>query len=323
MRILSGITPSGSGNLHIGNYFGAIAQFVARQEAGDELFIFIADWHALTSTRDATQLRSNILQVAATYLACGLDPTKVALYRQSDIIEIPELTWILSCIAPMGLLERAHAFKDKTARGLAANVGLFTYPVLMAADILIVKPDIVPVGKDQKQHVEIARDLAGKFNDAYGDVFRLPEPEIPKSVATVPGTDGAKMSKSYGNTIDLFGTDTELKKQVMSIQTDSKDLGEPLDPATCNVFALYKLMADESEVAEFAEKYRAGSIGYGDAKKTLLEQIHTTFDPARARFAELMADPAEIERVFAAGAKKAKIIAKATLAEARQKVGLD
>jgi len=320
MRILSGIQPSG--NLHLGNYFGAIRQFVERQEAGDELFIFVADWHALTSVRDSATLKKSVQEVAAAYLACGLNPAKVALYRQSDIVEIPELSWILSCIAPMGLLERAHAFKDKTARGLTANVGLFTYPVLMAADILIVKPDIVPVGKDQKQHVEIARDLAGKFNDQYGEVFQLPEPEIPESVATVPGTDGAKMSKSYGNTIDLFGTDAELKKQVMSIQTDSKDLGEPLDPATCNVFALYKLIASESEVAEFAEKYRAGSIGYGDAKKTLLEKIHTTFDPARAKFAELMANPAEIERVFTAGAEKAKAIAKETLANVREKVGL-
>jgi len=321
MRILSGIQPSGQ--LHLGNYFGAIAQFVQRQEAGDELFIFIADWHALTSVHDPEELRQSVREVAAAYIACGLDPAKVALYRQSDVKEIAELAWILNCVAPMGLLERAHSYKDKVAKGLSANVGLFTYPVLMAADILIVKPDIVPVGKDQKQHVEITRDLAGKFNDQYGDVFKLPEPKIPEHVAVIPGTDGAKMSKSYGNTVDLFGSDAELKKQVMSIQTDSKEMGESLEPDGCNVFELFKLMADESEINELAEKYRAGTIGYGDAKKLLLEKIHATFDPARARFAELMANSAEIEQIFTAGAEKAKAIAKETLAETRQKVGLE
>jgi tryptophanyl-tRNA synthetase len=320
MRVLSGIQPSG--HLHLGNYFGAIDQFLRRQASGDELFIFIADWHALTTTRDPAVLQQNVLEVAAAYLALGLDPTKVVLYRQSDVPEIPELSWILSCLAPMGLLERAHSYKDKTARGLAASVGLFTYPILMAADILAVQSEVVPVGKDQKQHVEITRDLAGKFNDAYGETLTLPEPEIPEAVAVVPGTDGQKMSKSYGNTVDLFGSDAELQKQVMGIQTDSKNLGEPLDPDSCNVFKLFELVANENEIVELAEKYKAGAIGYGDAKKTLLAAIHAKFDPARAQFAKLIANPTEIEKILKTGAEKTRAEAQKTLSAVREKVGL-
>lgn len=322
MRVLSGITPSGSGRLHIGNYFGAIRQFVDRQNRGDENYIFVADWHALTSVANKDQLKRNVLEVAAAYLALGLDPAKTVLYRQSDIIEIPELTWMLACVAPMGLLERAHAFKDKTARGLMPNVGLFTYPILMAADILIVRPDVVPVGRDQKQHIEIARDLAVKFNESFGETFHLPEHEIPEAVAVVPGTDGEKMSKSYGNTIDLFGSDEEVRKQIMSIKTDSTPLGQPLSFES-PVFKLLELLASESELAVIRANFESGSWGYGHAKQKLLELFHAKFDPARARFQELIANPAEVEQIFAAGAEKARIVARATLADCRHKVGLE
>ncbi|MDD3067208.1 MAG: tryptophan--tRNA ligase [Candidatus Gracilibacteria bacterium] len=320
MRILSGIQPSG--NLHLGNYFGAIAQFLEKQNAGDELFIFIADWHALTTVKNPADLRRSVLEVAAAYLALGLNPEKVTLYKQSDIKEIPEFTWILNCIAPMGLLERAHSFKDKKAKGFEASVGLFDYPVLMAADILIVKPGGVPVGKDQKQHVEIARDLADKFNHLYGETFELPDPIIPTEVATIPGVDGEKMSKSYKNTIDLFGSDAELKKQVMGIVTSSTPKGEPLDYAKCNVFAIYKLLGSETEIHALKEKYRNGEVGYGDAKKMLLEKIHEKFDAAREKFAQLMQNPKEVEAVLTKGALKARKIAEVTLAEVRKKVGL-
>ena len=258
MRILSGIQPSGS--LHMGNYFGAIEQFLRRQELNDELFIFIADWHALTTTHNSEELRKNILEVSAAYLALGLDPQKTTLYRQSDIPEIQELAWILSCLTPMGLLERAVSFKDKVAKGIEATAGLFNYPVLQAADILIMQPDIVPVGKDQKQHIEITRDLAEKFNNTYpprrtgAETLKLPEPKIPENVAVVPGTDGEKMSKSYGNTIDLFAKDSALQKQVMGIVTDSTPKGESLNPETCNVFKLFKLVASEADTNDLAEK---------------------------------------------------------------------
>ncbi len=320
MRVLSGIQPSGS--LHLGNYYGAIAQYLTRQESGDELFIFIADWHALTTTRDPAVLRRSIFEITAAYLALGLDPTRATLYRQSDIPEIQELAWILSCLAPMGLLERAHSYKDKVAKGIAASVGLFYYPVLMAADILTVSAEVVPVGKDQKQHLEIARDLAGKFNDSYGETLTLPEPEIPEIVAVVPGTDGQKMSKSYGNTIDIFADDAVLKKQVMGIVTDSKAKGDPLDPDSCNVFRLYELVANENQIVELAEKYKSGTIGYGDAKKALLEAIHTKFDSARTKYTELMQNTPELEKILTAGAKKTRTKAKETLAAVRQAVGL-
>ncbi|MFH1375084.1 MAG: tryptophan--tRNA ligase [Patescibacteria group bacterium] len=320
MKILSGIQPSGS--LHLGNYFGAIEQFLRKQEGGAELFIFVADLHALTSTRNAEELKKNSFEVAAAYIALGLTGKKTILYRQSDIPEILELSWILSCLAPVGLLERAVSFKDKTAKGLEANVGLFNYPVLQAADILIMQADKVPIGKDQKQHLEITRDLAVKFNTTYGEILKLPEPEISKEVATVLGTDGEKMSKSYGNTIELFAEDGELKRQVMGIVTDSTPKGEPLDYTKCNVYALYKLLANEDEAHDLAEKYRNGELGYGDAKKLLLEKIHTKFDPARKKFAELVQNPDEVEKVLKAGSEQARKEALKTLAEVRKKVGL-
>lgn len=335
MRILSGIQPTGA--LHLGNYFGAIQQLLKRQNPessgdlssevsakDDELFIFIADWHALTTARDSKVLKKNILEISAAYLALGLDPEKVTLYRQSDIPEIPELAWILSCLAPVGLLERAHSFKDKTAKGISPSVGLFTYPILMSADILAVQAEVVPVGRDQKQHLEIARDLAGKFNEAYGEVFELPEPEIPEAVAVVPGTDGQKMSKSYHNTIDLFADDAMLKKQVMSIVTSSTPKGEPLDPDSCNVFKLFELVAKkENDIVELAENYKAGAVGYGDAKKLLLSAIHTKFDPARQKFNELIAKPQEIEAILTAGAKRAQAETQKTLETVRKQVGLN
>jgi len=320
MRILSGIQPSG--NLHLGNYFGAIAQFLARQESGDELFIFVANWHALTTTHNPEELKKNSFEITVAYLALGLDPNKTVLYRQSDVPEILELAWILACLAPMGLLERAVSFKDKTIKGLDPNVGLFNYPILQAADILALQPDIVPVGKDQKQHLEITRDLAEKFNRTFGETLKLPSPEIPESVATVPGTNGEKMSKSYGNTIDLFVDDSVLKKQVMGIITDSTAKGEPLDCAKCNVYALFKLLSTEEEVRDLAKKYHHGKVGYGDVKKLLLKKILNKFEDARKKFAELVKNPTEVEKILEAGAKKARAEAQKTLTVIRKKVGL-
>lgn len=319
-RILSGIQPSGQ--LHLGNYFGAIEQFLNLQKSGAQLFIFVADWHALTSTRNPKELAENVRHVAAAYLALGLDPQKTVLYRQSDLPEILELSWILGCLAPTGLLERAVSYKDKVSKGLEATVGLFNYPVLQAADILILQPDKVPVGKDQKQHLEITRDLAEKFNTIYGETFKLPEPEIPEHVAVVPGTDGEKMSKSYGNTIDLFAEDNLLKKQVMSIVTDSTPRGQPLDYKKCHIYAIFKLIANENEAHDLAEKYRNGAVGYGDVKKLLLEKIHAKFDAARKRYAELIKQPDEIEKILKTGAEKARAEAQKTLHEVRKKVGL-
>jgi len=320
MRILSGIQPSG--NLHLGNYFGAIAQFLKRQNSGDELFIFIADWHALTTIHNAENLKQKTFEIATAYLAFGLDPEKTTLYRQSDIPEIMELAWILACQTPLGLLERAHSFKDKKEKGLEANAGLFTYPILMAADILALNAEIVPIGKDQKQHLEIARDLAQKFNHVYGETLFPPEPEIPENVATVPGTDGQKMSKSYGNTIDIFAEEKTLKKQVMGIVTDSTPKGSPLNPDKCNVFALFKLMTNEAEIKDLAEKYKTGAVGYGDAKKILLEKILNFFGPARQKFTELQNNPDEIKTILESGGKKARAEAQKTLTIVRKKIGL-
>ena len=293
-RILSGVQPSGK--LHLGNYFGAIKQHIALQHEG-ECFYFIADYHALTTIRETAErlasdakapprpadlLRQYTLDVALDYLALGLDPGKATFFRQSDVPEVCELAWVLSTVTNMGLLERAHSFKDKTDKGIEASVGLFTYPVLMAADILIYRSHVVPVGHDQVQHLEMTADMAGKFNRAFGAVFPEPAPRLTKE-SKVPGTDGQKMSKSYGNTIEIFAEGNPLKKTVMSVKTDSTPLGQPLNPETCNVFALYGLFATEEEKAALAERYRAGAVGFGDAKKQLLEKINDTFGPARER----------------------------------------
>ena len=320
MRILSGIQPSGK--LHIGNYFGMMKPAIELQEQG-EAYLFIANYHAMTTVQDAAALRQMTTDVALDFLACGIDPARTAFYRQSDVPEVQELAWMLSVLCPMGLLERCHSYKDKTAKGIAASHGLFAYPVLMAADILAVNSNVVPVGRDQKQHVEVTRDLAIRFNNTYGEVFTIPEPSIREQVAVVPGIDGQKMSKSYSNTIDIFSEGKALKKQVMKIVTDSKELEEPKDPDTCNVFALYKLFASEAEQAELAERYRAGGMGYGHAKTELLEKINEHFSPMRQKRAELANDMDFVEDVLRQGAEKAQALARETLQQARRAVGLD
>jgi tryptophanyl-tRNA synthetase len=309
-RILSGVQPSGK--LHLGNYFGAIRQHIALQEEG-ECFFFIADYHALTTIQDPAALKANVHAVALDYLALGLDPAKAAFFRQSDIPEVTELAWILSTVTGMGLLERATSYKDKIAKGIAPSVGLFTYPVLMAADILIYRSHLVPVGKDQVQHLEMTRDMAGYFNHAFGkEIFPLPN-ELLDVVPVVPGTDGAKMSKSYGNTIEIFAEGKALKQSVMRIVTDSKTVEEPKDPSTCNVFALYSLFANEAEKAEMTEKYRAGGMGYGVAKTALLEKIDSYFADARAKRKELAAHPDRVEDILREGARKARTEAQKTM----------
>ncbi len=317
-KIISGIQPSGI--LHIGNYFGAIQQFIKFQEDNECLF-FVADYHALTTSNDAPSLRKNTRDVVLDYLALGVDPTKASIFIQSHVPLHTELTWILSNLTPMSLLERGHSFKDKTAKGLSSNTGLFTYPVLMAADILMYDIDMVPVGKDQKQHLEMTRDIATKFNEKYSEIFKLPEPMIVESTAVVPGTDGAKMSKSYGNTIDMFASKKELKKQVMSIVTDSTPLEEPKNPDN-NITTLYKLFATPSEVETMKEKFRAGNYGYGHAKKELLEAILEHFSEARAKREELVANPEYVDKILEEGAKKAQELAKKKMLEVKKAVGL-
>lgn len=334
-RILSGVQPSGK--LHLGNYFGAIKQHIELQHEAGDCFYFIADYHALTTLEEAANrraeamgskkpdraatLRENTLDVALDYLALGLDPDKAIFFRQSDIPEVCELSWVLSTVTNMGLLERAVSYKDKVEKGIEASVGLFTYPVLMAADILIYRSHVVPVGQDQVQHLEMTADMAGKFNRTYGEVFPIPTYRLDRA-AKVPGIDGQKMSKSYGNVIEIFAEGNPLKKTVMSIKTDSKPLGEPLDPETCNVFALYSLMATEEERAALAERYRAGAIGYGDAKKLLLEKINATFGPAREKRKQLAANLDYVEEVLRKGAQRARAEAHQTMELVRKAVGM-
>ena len=319
MRILSGIQPSGV--LHIGNYFGMMRPAIALQAEG-EAFYFIADYHALTSLKDPAMLRENSRRVAIDFLACGLDPEKAALFRQSDVPQVTELAWILSTITPMGLLERAHSYKDKIARGMAASAGLFTYPVLMAADILIYDSDIVPVGKDQKQHIEITRDLAVKMNETFGEIFKLPEPRIQADTETVPGIDGQKMSKSYGNTIDIFGEEKEMRKQVMSIVTDSSPVEAPKDPEHSTIFQLYSLFATTEETTTMREAFRRGGTGYGDFKKQLFAKLWDYFEPMRKRRTEILADPSYVDGVLGSGARRANEVADKVMARVRQAVGL-
>lgn len=320
MRILSGIQPSGK--LHIGNYFGMMRPALELQEQGDA-FLFIADYHALTSVSNPDALRADVKDVALDFLACGLNPEKTAFYRQSDVPEVTELSWLLSVVTPMGLLERCHSYKDKLAKGLEATHGLFAYPVLMAADILIVQSDVVPVGRDQKQHVEVTRDVAIKFNNAYGTVFKIPEPSIRDDVAVVPGIDGEKMSKSYGNTIEIFGNEAETKKRVMRIVTDSRGLEDPKVPEECNVFRLFRLLANEAQQQELAEKYRAGGMGYGTAKKAFHELLMDYFKPMRARREELLRHMDYVEEVLQKGAEKARAEARKTMKAARTSIGLE
>ena len=319
MRVLSGVQPSGK--LHIGNYFGMMKPAIELQEQG-ETFLFIANYHALTSVHEGAALREMTRDVALDFLACGIDPERTAFYRQSDVPEVHELAWLLSVLTPMGLLERCHSFKDKTAKGLAASHGLFAYPVLMAADILAVNATVVPVGRDQKQHVEVTRDVATRFNNAFGEVFVMPEPSIRETVAVVPGIDGQKMSKSYHNTIEIFGSGKPLKKRIMKILTDSKELEDVKDPDTCNVFSLYKLFADEAAQAALAERYQAGGMGYGHAKTELYEMMERYFEPMRERRMSLEKDPDFLEDVLRMGAKRASEVAQDVLGRAREAVGL-
>ena len=319
MRILTGVQPSGIP--HLGNYFGAMKQVCALQDKG-ESYLFIADYHALTTSPDPKVLRQNVVNLALDFISCGVDLDKTVFFRQSDVPEVCELSWILGTVTPVGLLERAHSYKDKLAKGFAANTGLFTYPVLMAADILLYRSDLVPVGKDQKQHLEITRDVAIKFNNAYGDILTIPEGYIPENAAVVPGTDGQKMSKSYGNTIPIFGTEKEIKKAVMNIVTDCKGLEEKKDPDHCNVFAIYKLFATPEEQQKMRENYLGGNYGYGHAKLALFEKIWTTFEPMRKRRAELAADATFVERTLAANGERARCEAEKLMRKVRRAVGL-
>ena len=320
MRVLSGIQPSGK--LHIGNYFGMMRPAIDLQDKG-ETYLFIANYHALTSVSDPDQLRKDTLDVALDFLACGLDPAKTVFFRQSDVPEVTELTWLLSTVTPMGLLERCHSYKDTTAKGIAPSHALFSYPVLMAADILAVQSTVVPVGRDQKQHVEVTRDIAIKYNNKCGEVFTIPQPSIRDEVAVIPGIDGQKMSKSYDNHIELFGGKKATRKRVMQIVTDSTPLEDPKDPENCTVYALYKLFASEAELQTMADSYRAGGYGYGHAKKTLFEAMSAYFEPFRTKREELENNIDYVESVLEQGAEKARAAARETLTAARRAMGLE
>ncbi|MEC8517663.1 MAG: tryptophan--tRNA ligase [Verrucomicrobiota bacterium] len=318
-RAISGIQPSGK--LHIGNYFGMMKPAIEMQKEY-ETFLFIADYHALTSVRDPNILKNLIKDAVLDFLACGIDPEKVFLYKQSDVPQVHELSWFLSVLAPMGLLERCHSFKDKLAKGLNSTHGLFSYPILMASDILSIKASIVPVGKDQKQHVEVTRDLAIKFNNLYGEVFDLPNPLINERVASIPGVDGQKMSKSYNNVIGIFESDKILEKKIKKIVTDSKNIEDKKDPESCNIFSLYKLFSNADEQKELAKNYYAGGMGYGYAKNSLLKKINQYFEPMREKRLELEADNDYIEDILKNGAKKASLIASDVLKNVKTAVGL-
>jgi tryptophanyl-tRNA synthetase len=340
-RILSGVQPSGK--LHLGNYFGAIRQHIALQDEAP-CFYFIADYHALTTLEEATKrrlesggakvkpenikpkdraatLRGHVQDVALDYLALGLDPDKAVFFRQSDVPEVTEFAWILSTVTNMGLLERAVSYKEKVEKGIDASVGLFFYPILMAADILIYRSHVVPVGKDQVQHIEMTRDIAGAFNRTFGKIFPIPDYRLDKE-SKVPGVDGQKMSKSYDNTIDIFAEGKPLEKTVMGIKTDSSRPEDPKDPERCNLFALYSLFATEEEKAALAARYRAGGLAYSDAKKMLLEKINAYFGPARERRKQLAANPDQVEEILRRGAQRARAEARQTMALVREAVGM-
>ena len=319
MRILSGIQPSGT--LHLGNYFGMMLPAIELQERG-EAFYFIADYHALSTLKDPAVLRQNVRDVAIDFIAAGLDPKKCCFFRQSDIRAVAELSWILATVAPMGLLERCHSYKDKIAKGLPASVGLFSYPVLMAADILIYESDLVPVGKDQKQHVEVARDLAVKMNETYGPLFKLPEHSIRAETEALPGLDGAKMSKSYGNTIGLFWEESVMRKKVMSIKTDSTPVEAPKTIENSVILELYRHFVSPADYEAMKTSFQAGGNGYGVFKKQLFEAIWEYLAPMRTRREELLRDPGYVDAVLKEGAEKANTIADQVLERVRKAVGL-
>ena len=320
MRILSGIQPSGK--LHLGNYFGMMKPALELQKEGTA-FPFIANYHALTTVSDPELLRKATIDVALDFLACGLDTTKTIFFKQSDVPEVTELTWLLSIVTPMGLLERCHSYKDKIAKGMAPSHGLFAYPVLMAADILAYQSNIVPVGRDQKQHVEVTRDIAIKFNNEFGQVFTIPEPSIRETVAVVPGVDGQKMSKSYNNHLEIFGDEKETRAKIMRIVTDSKPLEAPKDPEKCNVFCLYKLFATDPQRLEMENRYRNGGFGYGDAKKALFEIMWSYFEQFRVKRKELVNNLDYVEEVLRIGGEKAGAEAAKTLNATRRAMGVD
>jgi tryptophanyl-tRNA synthetase len=320
MRVLSGVQPSGK--LHLGNYFGMMRPALALQEE-HEVFLFIADYHALTTLQDPKLMREYTRDVALDFLACGLDPEKTHFYRQSDVPQVTELSWLLSTQTPMGLLERCHSYKDKTAKGIAASHALFAYPVLMAADILAVQGELVPVGRDQKQHVEVTRDIAQKFNNQFGEVLTMPESIIQDNVAVIPGIDGQKMSKSYNNTIELFGPEKPTRKKIMKIITDCAEVEDVKDPETSTMYQLYKLIASDSEVEALAEQYRAGGMGYGVAKQALFDAFMDYFGPYRKRREELANNLDYVDEVLSKGAKKARHAAKNVVYSARIAMGLE
>ncbi len=321
MRVLSGIQPSGK--LHIGNYFGAIRQFLQLQDEGNECFYFIANYHALTSINDAELLEELTLHLAMGYLSLGIDPQRSVFFAQSDVPQTAELCWFLNTVTPVSLMQKGHAYKDKIAKGFSPNMGLFGYPVLQAADIVIYDADVVPVGEDQRQHVEMTRDIAIKFNATWGtEALVVPEPRILESVAVVPGIDGQKMSKSYNNTIEIFQTPKQTKKNCGKIVTDSTPLEEPKDPQTCNVFALLKLFASETELEEIAGKYRAGGYGYGHAKNRLAEMINERFAPAREKYAELERSPDTVRDILRDGGRRARDVAERTMQRVRKASGI-
>ena len=320
-RILTGIQPSGIP--HIGNYFGAMKQCIDLQNGNEgECFLFIADYHSMTTNPKPEDLKQRIERLAVDFLACGIDPEKTVFFRQSDVPEVCELTWILNCITGLGLLERAHSYKDKIAKGFQPNNGLFSYPVLMASDILIYRSDLVPVGKDQKQHLEMTRDIAIKFNQTYGETFVIPDEKISESVSVIPGLDGQKMSKSYNNTIEIFGEEKAMRKKFMSIKTDSKSVEEVKDPDTSSIFQLYRLFATPDQVEEMRRKYLAGGYGYGHAKQALYEAYLDYFAPLRKRREELMANMDYVHAILKSGGERARAEAVRTMDIVRKRVGL-
>jgi tryptophanyl-tRNA synthetase len=320
LNVLSGIQPSG--NLHLGNYFGAVQQYLEFIEQGHDCYYFLANYHALTSLRDRARLLDLTRSTAMDYVALGLDPQRCSIYLQSDLPEVCELQWILTTVTPMGLLERCHAYKDKVAQGIPADHGLFAYPVLQAADILIVRADRVPVGQDQKQHIEVTRDIAQYFNSSYGEILKLPEPYIPEHVAVVPGRDGRKMSKSYNNTIELFAPEEEVRRQIYSIVTDSATVAEPKDPDTSVIYSILRLFCDAGERDAWADRFRRGGMGYREVKQAIFEKFMERFGPARRKRQELEKQPDYIVQALQQGVERARAIGAPLVREVRDAAGI-